>query len=139
MSGRLTALLLCLCLAASGSLAVAGCGGDSGGGGTSSKKKKAKKKAKKAGAASDTAAVSMMNTAFEPQSVTVKQGGAVTWTNHDSVGHDVTAEDRSFRSGKPGSVKQDATFEHTFDQTGTFAYVCTVHPNMTGTVEVVPK
>jgi plastocyanin len=134
MARRLTSLLLCLCLAASGGLAVAGCGSDSNR--SSSKAKKKSKKKKKKAAAGGGAAVSMQNIAFNPQTITVKQGGTVTWTNDEAVGHDVTADDGSFQSGESGGMMQGDTFEHTFDQAGSFTYKCTVHPNMTGTVEV---
>ena len=66
----------------------------------------------------------------------MKAGDTVTWTNEESVDHDVTADDGSFKSGRPGGMKQGDTYEHTFKKAGSFAYKCTVHPNMTGTVEV---
>ncbi len=66
----------------------------------------------------------------------MKAGDTVTWTNEESVNHDVTANDGSFKSGPPGGMKQGDTFEHAFKKAGNFAYKCTVHPNMTGTVEV---
>jgi plastocyanin len=80
------------------------------------------------------AEVSMEGIAFEPAEVTVSAGDTVTWTNNDSVGHDVTAD--SFSSGEPGAMGGGATFEHTFDEAGTFDYVCTVHPGMEGSVVV---
>ena len=33
-------------------------------------------------------------------------------------------------------MKQGDTYKFTFDKAGNFAYKCTIHPNMTGTVEV---
>jgi hypothetical protein len=56
------------------------------------------------------------------------------FTNNDSVGHDVTAD--SFSSGEAGDMAGGETFEHTFEEAGTFDYVCTVHPGMEGTVVV---
>lgn len=38
------------------------------------------------------AAVSIMNNAFSPQSVSVQPGGTVTWTNNDGVAHTVTSD-----------------------------------------------
>lgn len=78
--------------------------------------------------------VSMEGIAFQPAEVTVSAGDTVTWTNNDSVGHDVTAD--SFNSGDPGGLASGKTFEHTFEEAGTFDYVCTVHPGMEGTVVV---
>ena len=92
-----------------------------------------------AGPAEDAVEVSMEGIAFDPPEVTVTKGGTVTWTNNESVGHDVTKEDGpgpDFSSGDPGAMAEGDTFEQTFDMTGEIAYVCTVHPNMTGTVTV---
>jgi len=65
----------------------------------------------------------------------VPVGGTITWTNMGSQAHSVTATDGSFDSGlvAPGAM---ASIE--FDAAGTFAYVCTPHPWMRGTVVVTP-
>jgi len=132
MIRRVTAVFLCLCVAASGGLAVAGCGSDS-----KSKTSKSKKKKKKSSKpAAGGMAVSMQNITFSPNNLSVKVGDTVTWTNDEAVGHDVTADDGSFKSGAPGGLMQGDTFEHAFEKAGSFAYNCTVHPNMTGTIEV---
>ncbi|MDQ3720054.1 MAG: plastocyanin/azurin family copper-binding protein [Actinomycetota bacterium] len=131
MMRRITAVCLCLCLAASGGLAVAGCGSDS----KKSKSGKSKKKSSKKHAAGATTVI-MEGTAFKPSHLSVKAGDTVTWTNTDALGHDVTAEDGSFKSGEPAGMTEDMTFEHVFAKAGSFAYKCTVHSNMTGTVEV---
>jgi len=78
--------------------------------------------------------VSMEGIAFNPAEVSAGVGDTVTWTNNDSVAHDVTAD--SFSSGAPGGMAAGDTFEHTFEEAGTFDYVCTVHPGMEGTVTV---
>jgi plastocyanin len=80
-------------------------------------------------------AVSINNFAFNPQSVTVKKGTTVTWTNQDSSAHTVTANNGS--SG-PNSdeLSNVQTYSFTFNETGTFTYHCTLHPEMTGTVTV---
>jgi plastocyanin len=63
----------------------------------------------------------------------VPVGETITWSNQGSQGHSVTASDGSFDSGivAPGA---SATIE--FDTPGIFAYVCTPHPWMKGTVVV---
>jgi len=78
--------------------------------------------------------VTMKDIKFNPGSVTVKPGGKVTWTNDDSVGHDVTSD--TFNSGGPGGIDAGSTFSHVFKKAGTYKYVCTVHPGMEGTVKV---
>jgi plastocyanin len=97
-------------------------GGDGGGGGGG------------AGGGGGGTEVSEEGIAFNPAEVTVSVGDTVTWTNNDSVGHDVTAD--SFSSGDAGGMSPGDKFEHTFDEAGTFDYVCTVHPGMEGTVVV---
>ncbi len=130
---RATAFFLCLCLAVSGGLALAACGDSSSS--SSSSKKKSKKK-KSSTTTTGGPGVVMQNIQFDPKAVSVKVGNTVTWSNNESVQHDVTADDGSFKSGPAGGMKQGDNYEHTFDKAGSFAYKCTIHPNMTGTVEV---
>jgi YVTN family beta-propeller protein len=70
--------------------------------------------------------------AFEPL-LTVAPGQTVTWTNGDSVPHTVTSADRLWDSGR---LAGGSSYSVTFDQPGTFAYACTIHPFMRGTVVV---
>lgn len=81
-----------------------------------------------------TSAVTIDNFAFSPKAVTVKVGTTVTWSNRDEEPHTVTAEDGSFKSGTLAGNSN--TFSHTFSAPGTFTYHCSIHPYMTGTVEV---
>ena len=81
-----------------------------------------------------TAAIEMNGFAFSPDKVTVKVGTTVTWTNQDPAGHDVAASDGSFRSG---ILNQGETFSFQFNQPGTYAYGCTIHPSMQGEITVV--
>ena len=71
--------------------------------------------------------------AFSPESITVKVGDSVTWTNQDGTTHTVTSSDGSFGSK---NLDQGQTFTATFDKAGTFAYICSIHSFMTGTVVV---
>jgi plastocyanin len=71
--------------------------------------------------------------AFVPSTLTVSVGTTVTWTNKDSVSHTVTSDDNLFDSG---TLPTGATFDHTFDQKGTFEYHCSFHPYMTGKIIV---
>lgn len=77
--------------------------------------------------------VTIANFAFDPATVTVNVGDSVTWTNQDSTAHTATAGGGSFDTGSIGAG-QTATV--TFDTAGTFAYVCSIHPQMAGTVVV---
>jgi plastocyanin len=78
--------------------------------------------------------------AYQPNPITVKVGGEITWTNNDSQIHTAT-------SGAPGSTDSGSVFDSgilspggsysfTFDQPGDFPYYCTLHPQMVGTVSV---
>ena len=84
--------------------------------------------------AQDGATVSIVDFAFDPASVEVPVGATVTWTNTGAAPHTATASDGTFDSGQ---LAPGATFSHTFTATGTFPYVCQIHPQMTGTVTVV--
>jgi hypothetical protein len=78
-------------------------------------------------------AVTVKGFAFSPTSLTVSVGTGVTWTNEDSAGHTVTADDGSFDSG---TIPSGGTFPQTFVTAGTFTYHCAIHTGMTGTIVV---
>jgi plastocyanin len=71
--------------------------------------------------------------AFSPSTITVTAGTTVTWTNKDAVTHDVTSVPALFVSSGLG---QGATYSFTFANPGTYSYKCSIHPSMTGTVNV---
>ena len=78
-------------------------------------------------------AVTIVGFSFDPDAITAEVGDTVVWTNEDSARHNVTADDDSFASE---NLAEGETFSHTFDEPGTFDYVCTLHSGMTATVEV---
>lgn len=80
--------------------------------------------------------VEIVDFAYDPDPVTVQVGGKVTWLNQDSAPHTATSEDGSFDTGtlEEGKLKSE-----TFKQARTYAYICEIHPDMHGTVEVVEK
>jgi plastocyanin len=72
--------------------------------------------------------------AYQPNPVTVKVGDSVTWTWEDQGNqHSVSADDGSFESCLQSN---GYTFTTTFAKAGTFAYHCSIHPSMKGTVTV---
>jgi plastocyanin len=77
--------------------------------------------------------IEMSGFAFNPKELTVKVGTTVTWTNKDSAGHDVKAADGSWGSA---TLTNGQSFSKVFDKEGTYAYVCTFHPGMAGTIIV---
>ena len=68
---------------------------------------------------------------FAPATVTVNEGDTVTWTNQGPTGHTATGD-----GFDTGILNAGQSGSHTFDSAGTFAYICTPHPNMKGTVIV---
>lgn len=78
--------------------------------------------------------VEIVDFAYDPDPVTIEEGGKVTWQNEDSAPHTATAEDGSFDTGtlEEGKLKSES-----FKEAGTYAYICSIHPDMHGTVEVV--
>lgn len=83
-------------------------------------------------------AVNMFIYEFMPMEFTVPAGTTVTWINNDESEHTVTAGDGSFDSGNimTANVQPGASFSFTFTEPGTYEYVCTIHPRMTGTIIV---
>jgi amicyanin len=78
-------------------------------------------------------AVSITDFKFNPATLTVPVGASVTWTNKDGEPHTVAAKDGSFHS--PG-MDTNGTYSFTFTSPGSYDYVCSIHPFMTGTVVV---
>ena len=71
---------------------------------------------------------------YAPDQLAVEVGTTVVWTNTGAVAYTVTADDgTSFDSG---SIEPKATFALTPTAAGTFAYHCTFHPWMKGTLTV---
>jgi len=85
---------------------------------------------------------------FSPNTINVKVGDTVTWTNSDNMEHTVTSgigpsdqsKGKQFDSGLSGSTALTAgkTFSHQFIKAGEFPYFCQIHPTMVGNVVVVP-
>jgi plastocyanin len=103
---------------------VAACGGsDSGGAAASS-----------GACPSGAVTIHMKDIKFAPETANAKVGDTVCWVNDDSVDHDAVADSgASFKSELFGKGK---TFTTKLDKAGTVAYACTVHPGMTGEIDV---
>jgi plastocyanin len=74
------------------------------------------------------------NFSFSPKTFTVPVGATVTWTNHDSVPHVVASADDHFK--KSPVLKTGQHFSNTFATAGTYSYLCSIHPRMTGKIIV---
>jgi len=63
----------------------------------------------------------------------VTAGQPVTWTNTDDSPHQITLVDKGLRTAV---LLKGHSASLTFDEAGTFGYICGLHPGMKGTVEV---
>jgi plastocyanin len=61
---------------------------------------------------------------FEPKVIEVEPGQTVTWTNDDNFTHTVQVDGQ-----EDHKVEQGETVSITFDEPGTYHYVCTLHEN----------
>ena len=71
--------------------------------------------------------------AFSPTQIDALPGDTVQWMNDSERTHTVTANDGSFDSGELGG---GAMFARTFTDLGPHPYHCTIHPDMTGEIDV---
>jgi amicyanin len=78
--------------------------------------------------------IAIKDFAFDPPNLSVPVGSTVTWTNDDDTTHTVRQPD----GGVIDSPELDHgdTYSVTFDEPGTYDYICTIHTRMTGTVTV---
>jgi plastocyanin len=86
---------------------------------------------------SGTVQVAYRNIAISPDTLKVKVGSTIKWTNSDSVEHNVTSAGgpQKFASKTFG---ENGTFEIKVNKPGVIHYQCTIHPaSMNGTIEVV--
>jgi plastocyanin len=77
--------------------------------------------------------VRIVDNAFKPKVVTVPRGTRVRWVNRGTAVHSVKG-----RTGSWGSdlLQPGDRYGRVFRKAGTYAYYCTVHPTMRGTIVV---
>lgn len=110
------------------------------------------------GSAPDARTVAMTDgLAFDPERPAIASGGTVTWENVGTVAHTVTAaadgipdgadyfasgdfetEQAARRNVTAGLIEAGGTFDHTFEQPGTYEYYCVPHESsgMSATIRV---
>ena len=115
-------------------LAAVGCGSSNSSSTSSASSSSASTSTAAAASSGGGVAIKMQNIAFDPKDVTVKVGQKVTWTNDDSVDHNVTS--KSGETIKSDNFGKGGTFSFTPTKAGKISYVCTIHPGMTGTLTV---
>jgi len=79
-----------------------------------------------------------------PHSVSLAAGGKVVWANGDYSGggyggsgvtHHLVSNNPEFDTGDMAPL---TAAQHTFTTAGSYAYHCTIHPSMVGTITVTP-
>jgi plastocyanin len=78
-------------------------------------------------------AVSIKEMKFAPDSLEIKAGDTVVWTNNDDRDHILVEAANAFKSD---NIKPGKTFSYKFDKAGKFSYSCTYHPREKGTITV---
>jgi len=84
-----------------------------------------------------TVQIAYRNIAISPDTLRVRVGSTIRWTNYDSVEHNVTSQGGPLRFASK-DIGEGATFEVKASRPGMIHYLCTIHPTtMNGTIEVV--
>ena len=78
-------------------------------------------------------AVAIKNFAYAPADLTVSKGSTISFSNQDSTEHTATASGGGFDTG---TIREGQTKTVMLSTPGTFAYVCSFHPFMHGTITV---
>ena len=77
--------------------------------------------------------VVMEGTRFEPADLKIAAGDTVIWLNKDPFPHTATAKSGDFDSQE---IDVGKSWKNTFKTKGDYAYTCTLHPTMKGTLKV---
>lgn len=74
---------------------------------------------------------------FQPAELGIRAGTTVRWTNREKrTSHSVLfLGEGGYETGR---MFPDESVSRSFDQPGTYAYTCGPHPEMSGTIEVLP-
>ena len=145
--------LLTVVIASSALLFAAGCGSSSSGSSSATTKSTASTSAASglktdstpkyaAPAASSpvqsgTVQVAYRNIAIDPDTIKVKVGSTIKWTDYDDVTHNVTSQSGPAKFAS-ANLHEGSTFSYKVTKPGVIHYRCTLHPaTMNGTIEVV--
>jgi len=86
---------------------------------------------------SGTVQIAYRNIAIDPDTVKVKVGSTIKWTDFDNVTHNVTSESGPSKFAS-ANLNEGSTFSYKVTKPGVIHYECTYHPaSMNGTIEVV--
>lgn len=92
------------------------------------------------GASISQTVVKITKIGFDPEMVTIKAGGSVTWQNVDALAHDVSSAPHPTHTSYPplnlGSIGPSMSKSLTFETAGTYKYHDNLYPSFRGTVVV---
>ncbi|HWC39873.1 MAG TPA: cupredoxin domain-containing protein [Acidimicrobiales bacterium] len=131
---RLTSLAAPAAAVVALAAALAACGGGSSSSSTTTTTSRTTSTTSPTSASGGAATITIKNFAFQPPNMTVKAGTRITVTNQDSAAHTVTANNNAFDTGDiNGGASKTFTAPSNL---GSYAYHCTIHPFMHGTLTV---
>jgi len=78
-------------------------------------------------------AVTIKNFDYSPMDLNIAAGTTVVWKNLDGEPHTIASVDGMFRSP---ALDQNDSYSFTFNRTGVFKYICSIHPKMKATITV---
>lgn len=78
------------------------------------------------GESSAGSSVQIKDLAYSPSNLEVAAGSTVTWTNSDGASHTVTFDGDAVEDSD--QLKKGDAFEATFDEAGSYSYVCAFTP-----------
>jgi plastocyanin len=84
-------------------------------------------------AGAPTLSIAIRDNYFDPTTISIAPGTTVTWINNGTHEHTVTAVDGTWDSGP---IAPDATYSARFKRPGVYSYVCDLHAEMKGTIQV---
>lgn len=75
---------------------------------------------------------------YIPHTLTINSGDTIRWDNPDAAAHTITSVTDMVPDGlfDSGLIMIDASFEYTFEESGTYDYFCIVHPWMASSIQV---
>ena len=77
--------------------------------------------------------VVMEDMVFKPAALVVASGDTIVWVNKDLVPHTATSRAGGFDSNV---IAAEGSWKYTVRKKGAIAYLCTLHPEMKGTLRV---
>jgi plastocyanin len=75
--------------------------------------------------------VNVTDNTFTPKVIEIAPGDTVTWDFKGNAQHNAKGE-----GGIDSGNMKEGSYEKQFNSAGTYSYVCTIHPGMTGKVKV---